>query len=139
MRTNNRFFLALTFSLSFLLVSSLTLLLMSCSHQNFVKSSYRVLSTSANVYDASMKTAADLYKQHLISESEKEKIVNIAKMYKDSFMLCNNAIAQYMMSETPENQKKAQEALNQMTKSLDDLIQEINKTKKYNNKKESKK
>ena len=112
--------------ISYLLVFMFSFAFISCSHQNFVRSTYRVLSSSANIYDASMKSASDLYNQHVISDKEKAKIVHIAKLYKDSFLICNNAMSQYMLKKTPENQKKAQEALVQMNKALSNLIQEIN-------------
>ena len=118
-----------------LVVSVLAMLfVVSCKKQDVVKTSYKVLSTASTIYDASMKSVADLYKNHQISDKQKDKIIEAAKIYKSSFLIANNAVIHYMLDKTPENQQQLEKCLQDMSKALSNLLVEINNVSQHKSK-----
>ena len=65
--------------LSIITLVIFTLMLFSCA--TFQVNAYKTLSISKTVYDSTMKTAADLYKQGKLTDAQKSKIIKLGNEY----------------------------------------------------------
>lgn len=62
---------------------------------SFVKNTYSSLGTAGVLYDTSMKTVADLYRQGLMSEEDKAMAISIGRDYHDVYLSAVAALEIY--------------------------------------------
>jgi hypothetical protein len=109
-----------------ILMVLLMLVAVQCS--SFVKTTYSFLGSSGVLYDTGMKTVADLYKQGIMSEEDKELAISIAQDYHDIYLSAVAALEIYqgMSAGDKEGQKmkiiEMMEKLSEIGGNLTDII-----------------
>lgn len=80
---------------------------------SFFNKSAATLGAAASVYDVSMTTISDLQKAGVISDTQREQINNVARIYlaalkvaDDALIAYNNAVVAYKAAKTDVNQAK---------------------------------
>ena len=71
-----------------------------------VRDSYRTLSVSSATYEASMRSAADLFKQDRITLEQKEKILEIANQYWAAFHAATDLLEAYVIVESADGEQR---------------------------------
>ena len=71
-----------------------------------VRDSYRTLSVSSATYEASMRSAADLFKQGRITLEQKEKILEIANQYWAAFHTATDLLEAYVIVESVDAEQR---------------------------------
>lgn len=107
------------FVLSFVLMA---LVFAAGCDDNFTANAYKALGTAATAYDTSMKVAADLYKQDLISDEEKAAIIEFGTAYRQAHRTAVNALAAYEKTRQAGDREKARVALAEYSKIFDELM-----------------
>ena len=109
-----------------ILMVLLMLAMVQCS--SFVKTTYSSLGSAGVLYDTGMKTVADLYKQEIMSEEDKELAISIAQDYHDVYLSAVAALEIYqgMSAGDKEGQKmqilEMMEKLSEIGGNLTDII-----------------
>ena len=68
--------------LKFLLISVIMLFLASCAYNvEVAEDAYKALEKSATIYDQSMTVSASLYEQGIVSEFDKERIIESMEIF----------------------------------------------------------
>lgn len=103
--------------LTFLLVA---LCLVACSQ--FVTNAYRGLMVSKEAYDAALSAMGDLYKEGVIGEQEKEKAIELGRIYKQAHNDAVAALEAYEASGAETDKDKYLFAVGAASAALADLI-----------------
>ncbi len=96
----------------------------------FKRNSYRSLATAGETYDATMKSAGELYFKEIINDEQKNKIIFIAKKYKASYDLAVDALDAYNETESVEAKDRYMKAFAEFTPVLQELIELVQEFKK---------
>jgi len=96
-----------------------------CASATFVRDSYRGLMVSAATYETTMESVADLCKQGLITNEQKDKIVFIAGHYYVAYHSAVDALVTYEKSKTLEDKEKLVLTINSVSKTLAELLEYI--------------
>lgn len=84
---------------------------MSGHEETFTSTSYKTLSSAATVYDRSMKSIADLYKQGLIDDDIKDEAIRLGNIFWASYHPAVEALKAYESSSTPADKESAEAKL----------------------------
>jgi len=117
-------------SIRFLAFITICMMLFMISCATFVRNSYRSLSTAGETYDATMKSAADLYRKGVIDDEQKAKIVEIAIKYKMSYDIAVDALDAYNETSSVEAKDRYMKAFAEFTPILQELIELVQEFKK---------
>lgn len=89
--------------------------------ESYVILAYKTLETAAIAYDATMDVLGYLYRDGRLSESHKDKAIEIGNQYRDAYNLAVDALASYKRVETVESQQKVETALEEVNRILRQL------------------
>ena len=107
------------FSLS---ISMLLIVLLTFSCAATSQNTYKVLSVSFQTYDTVLTAVGNLYKQGLISETQKEKVITAGKIYKESHNVAVAAFLQFTTSGTINDEEAYLRAIATTSMLLAELI-----------------
>jgi hypothetical protein len=99
----------------------LIMLCFACAHATFISNSYKILATAETVYDTSLKTAGEMYKNGQISDEKKDEIIKIATKYRAAYVLAKQAVIEAETVKSEDSLKKAQEAITAFLNLSDEL------------------
>jgi GTP cyclohydrolase III len=88
----------------------------------FKANAYKTLSTTATVYDTSMKAAADLHRQGLVSDQEKAEIIEFGNKYRQAHQAAVTALSAYERTKQATDQEKVLVALDEFSKVFGELM-----------------
>lgn len=118
-----------------------------CTGDQVEKNAYRALSVMSATYDGIMLSAGDAYKNKLITEDQRNKIVDVGNVFYGTFHTANSALASYIkVRDEGGNVDKAQgdmvlavnlalEAMMNFTAYYNDVASGIEGMKKWEEKK----
>ena len=109
------------YSLSAVLVLLCFALVAGCKG-TFTANAYKTLSSSATVYDTSMKAAADLHIQGLVSDQEKAEIIEFGNKYRQAHQAAVTALTAYERTRQATDQDKVMVALAEFSKVFGELM-----------------
>jgi uncharacterized membrane protein YciS (DUF1049 family) len=93
----------------------LALFLVACATlQNKQVTAYKVLASTASLYDSSMKSLATLYAQGLITDEEKIQAIKAAEIFWTAWHEAKIACEIWMATETEASQDRALTLINQL-------------------------
>jgi hypothetical protein len=78
-----------------------------CAQTTITKSTYSVLATSAETYDATMLTLADLYAKGKITEAQKETAIKYGGQFWKAYHTAVDALDAYYNSQAQDAEKKS--------------------------------
>lgn len=110
----------LNFLIAFLVVLAFALI-QGCNG-DFTTSAYKTLSTTATVYDTSMKAAADLHRQGLVSDQEKAEVIEFGNKYRQAHQAAVTTLAAYERTSQATDQEKVQVALDEFSQVFGELM-----------------
>lgn len=101
------------------------LLLVACA--SFTQNSYKALTVSQQTYDAALSALGDLYKQNKLTETQKDKAIQIGNLYKQAHNEAVTALLRYDASsdQTSQEAQKAayMKAIAEASKQLSALLE----------------
>lgn len=89
---------------------------------SFTGNAYKTLTTSATVYESTMAAAGDAYKQGLITDEDKAKIISIADKYWTAYHASVIALEVYERTKSTANKSKAEAALVEVSRVYGELL-----------------
>lgn len=108
-----------------LIVVFLIALMFTAACASFVKNAYNTLGTAGVIYDSSMKSVAELYKQGYIKEDEKEMVIDVAQKYYTTYQSAVVALEIYQQVDKSIRKQKELE-LQELLNSLNALGVQLN-------------
>lgn len=96
-------------------------LLVGCAN-DFIINSYQSLSVSKEAYESTMTLAGDLYKQKVISEETKDRLIEIGRIYKFIHNEAVSALIQYQNSRNEQDKQVYLNAAQDVSKRLSELL-----------------
>lgn len=88
----------------------------------FKTNSFKVLSVSAATYDATMKSAADLYRQGELTNDQKDKAIELGRSYWAAYHSAVAALAAYETTNSAEDEKRAETAITAVSVFLGEFL-----------------
>lgn len=80
-----------------LIVLALLIGIVGCAaNQSFEKNAYNTLASAAETYTATMSSAAELYKKDLITDTEKDRIIEYGGTFWVAYQVAVDALAEYL-------------------------------------------
>ncbi len=91
-----------------------------CAHQQQTPEQigYKTLSTAAEVYETTMSAMSDLYKQGKLSESDKDKVVEVAKIYWSTYHSATLAMDVWMRTKNADDKIVLDKAIAELTAAI---------------------
>jgi uncharacterized membrane protein YciS (DUF1049 family) len=102
----------------------LALFLVACATlQNKQVTAYKVLASTASLYDSSMKTLATLYAQGLITDEEKIQAIRAAEIFWAAWHEAEIACEIWMATETEVSKDRALALINQLQARFTEMME----------------
>ena len=91
-----------------------------CAHQPQTPEQigYKTLSTAAEVYETTMSAMGDLYKQGKLSESDKDKVIDVAKIYWSTYHSATLAMDVWMRTKNADDKIVLDKAITELTAAI---------------------
>ena len=107
-----------------LFVIVLTVFLVACATlQNKQVTAYKVLASTASLYDSSMKTLATLYAQGLITDEEKIQAIKAAEIFWAAWHEAEIACEIWMATESQASQDRALTLINELQARFTEMME----------------
>lgn len=107
-----------------LITLALCVALVGCSSKSddIVETGYKSLTTAAVVYDAAMSSAADLYKQGHLTETQYNKVRDAALTYYQAYFAATDALMAYKEASSEEGKEQILAYVDVLKSSLNILL-----------------
>lgn len=89
---------------------------------DFIVNSYQSLSVSKEAYESTMTLAGDLYKQKVITEETKDRLIEIGRIYKFIHNEAVSALIQYQNSQNKQDKQRYLNTAQDVSKRLSELL-----------------
>lgn len=109
--------------LALLLTLTCMLSVQACKSDDFAKTSYRTLSIAGITYDTAMRISADAYKQGIINDAAKEKIITVGNIYYQSYMTARQGLEVYYKALVSDKPAEKTQLVSDFAKMVSDLKQ----------------
>jgi len=95
----------------------------------FAQNAYRSIYVSGKTYDTSMKVVADLQKQGIIDQAQREQINKVGTIFYNAYQAAADALGVYVSTATSTNEEKVVAALNALNKAWPEFAKLVNSKK----------
>ena len=110
--------------LALIYITALAVFLVACATlQDKQVTAYKVLASTASLYDSSMKSLATLYAQGLITDEEKIQAIKAAEIFWAAWHEAEIACEIWMATETEASQDRALTLINQLQARFTEMME----------------
>jgi len=104
------------------MILSICLMMVVGCNSKFVPVTYKSMLVMETTYDTALTICGDLYKQGIIEESQKEKIIQGARVFQETYDLLGVALLNYERAKDKDNLEKVMLAMGECLANYDRFI-----------------